>query len=357
MIWEKTRGVDVQVTMFRRSIGRGRLSHAYLFVGPDGVGKKRFARSLAQCLFCERFADAELEACGECSGCRQMLAGTHPDFFLVERPPDKRELPLKLFIGERENRGQEGLCHDLSLRPMAGNRKIAVIDDAHLMTDESTNAILKTLEEPPPASLLILIAANTDDLLPTIRSRCQLVRFAPLPDVDVAALLVELEMVSERQEAEAVASLSNGSLAVAARLVDPAIRELRNLLYKNLADERFNSVAAAGAVIEGIQQLGSETPVHREAATWLLRFTLEFYRRVALVLAGDGSAGPADEARQFAERFQDLGDQGVETVMELFERARLAESHLEQNMPVPLCLEGLFNDLGRIGRAPSSLRG
>ncbi len=92
MIWEKIRAHDQQREMFRRAMRRRRLSHAYLFFGPEGVGKKLFARALAQCLFCSRFDDAELEACGECSACRQMAAGTHSELLEVGCPEGKSEL-------------------------------------------------------------------------------------------------------------------------------------------------------------------------------------------------------------------------------------------------------------------------
>ena len=166
MIWEKIRGHTHQVDMFRRAAGRGRLSHAYLFVGPEGIGKRMFARALAQCLFCDRFDDTQLEACGECPACRQMLAGTHPDFLTVCVPDGKSELPIDLLAGPIDRRGREGLCYDLSLRPMSANRKVAVIDDTDRMNDESANSLLKTLEEPPIDSTLILISTNPDSLLP-----------------------------------------------------------------------------------------------------------------------------------------------------------------------------------------------
>src|SRR5690606_25957369 len=96
-IWNRIRGHEAQVEMFRRSIGRGRLAHAYLFVGPDGIGKRRFARMFAQCLFCERRRAEDLDACGECSSCKQMQAGTHPDYLAVGRPEGKSVVPIELF--------------------------------------------------------------------------------------------------------------------------------------------------------------------------------------------------------------------------------------------------------------------
>ena len=124
--------------------------------------------------------EAALDPCETCPSCTMVLAGTHPDLDVVGKPADKAFLPLELFIGDREHRRQEGLCHNISLKPFMGGRKIAVIDDADFLNAEGANCLLKTLEEPPPQSVLILIGTSPAKQLPTIRSRCQLVRFRPL---------------------------------------------------------------------------------------------------------------------------------------------------------------------------------
>src|SRR5262245_18667903 len=180
MSWDDVIGHSDKIETFRRSAASGRLAHAYAFVGPSGIGKRRFAIELARCLLCDRHRDADLESCGECPSCRLVAARTHPDLILVSPPEGKSILPIKLMIGENETRGKEGLCHDLSLRPMLARRRVAVIDEADWMNDEAANALLKTLEEPPQNSVLILVASTSDGLLPTIRSRCQLVSFQPL---------------------------------------------------------------------------------------------------------------------------------------------------------------------------------
>ena len=105
MIWDSLKGHQHQMEMFRRAIGRNRLAHAYLLIGPSGIGKRYFAKLLAQCLFCPQFSDEELEACGECHACRQMQAGTHPDLLEIGLPDGKRSIPLELLIGDRTENG------------------------------------------------------------------------------------------------------------------------------------------------------------------------------------------------------------------------------------------------------------
>ena len=346
MIWDSIRGHGERVDWFRRTLRRGRLSHAYVFAGPDGIGKRLFAKTLAQCLFCQRHSNEELLACGECSACRQMLVGSHPDLHSVARKPGKSELTIDIILGPTENRLHEGLCYDLSRLPMNADRKIAIIDDAAAMNTEAANAFLKTLEEPQPHALIVLIADNIDSLLPTIRSRCQTVRFDPLSSRDIAELLVQQEMITDPDEAAALAELSGGSLAIAAQLLDPALRALREALYQQLAGD-FDSVVLAETLNSGIEAIGGDAPAQRRNALWLIRFGLEFFRTAALYLSDRPEGAVIPAAVSFARRFDARSPEDFEFVMSLFERMAETEHHIESNVSVPRCVEILCEDLGR----------
>ena len=347
MTWDDIRGHSERVEWLRRAIRRSRLSHAYVFAGPEGIGKRLFARTLAQCLFCQRHEDEELLACGTCSACKRVLAGTHPDLHEVGKKSGKSELTIDVFLGPPENRGREGLCYDLSLLPMAGDRKIAIIDDATAMNDEAANAFLKTLEEPPPKALIVLIAENLDALLPTIRSRCQTIRFAPLSADDLADLMLQLEWVTERSEAAALAELSNGSLAVAAQLLDPALRELRDMLYQELANPEFNPFALTERLTTGLEAIGGDSATVRRNAAWLIRFGLEFFRSTAMNLSDQPSGAVIPAVVSFARRFAARSPEDCEFVIGLFDRVAETEKHIDMNISVPRCLEVLCDDLGR----------
>ena len=335
--------------MFRRAVQRGRTAHAYVFVGPDGVGKRLVARNIAQCMFCERIPDAQLDACGACPPCRQVRAGTHPDLLTVACPEGKRELPIELIAGSAENRGREGLCRDLALRPMSAGRRVAMIDDADKMNEESANALLKTLEEPPPGSILFLISPSLDALLPTIRSRCQPIHFAALTDADLAELLVQLGLETEPATAQRVADLSEGSLATARQLLDPELRKLREAVHEHLSAAEFRSLATAEALIALVEELGSDTAAQRQNAGWLLRFAVSFYRSALQQVAASEDAELSEDTRRFVARCGDRGE-AAERLAALLDRCVLADLHLQQMMPVPLCLEGLCDDLSRIDR-------
>src|SRR6516164_399343 len=148
MSWSEIRGHEHLVEAFRHAAARERLAHAYLFVGPRGVGKHLFAVELARAILCEH-PPALLQACDHCESCLLVSAGTHPDLFTVGRPEEKNEFPIDVM---------QELCRNFALTTARGHGKVAIVDDADDLNEESANCFLKTLEEPPPRSLFILIA-------------------------------------------------------------------------------------------------------------------------------------------------------------------------------------------------------
>lgn len=358
MIWNTLRGHDDAVEMFRRAVRRNRLSHAYLFHGPAGIGKRRFAQLLAQCLLCPQRSDDSLDACGECDNCRKMQAGNHPDYLELHCPEEKSEFPLELIAGGAERRGREGLCYEISLRPVCGGRRIAVIDDADAFNAESANALLKTLEEPPSYSLLILLAEDPGSLLPTIRSRCQWLRFAPLSEEDVAELLIEQGWVGTPAEARSLAALCEGSLSVARQLLRPEIRQLHDAVPRALARPDFHAADTAEEITALIQACG-ETPAQRDAARWMIRFCIDVFRRELLNMAEGRGAGSVSDRSAAPVRNPPVHDTPVrgdaETLGCLIERCVEAEGQIAGNVQLPLCLQALFEDLSRMLRSVGAI--
>lgn len=171
-------------SFLQNAVVQQRLAHALLFAGADGIGKRSMALALAAWMSCEALEaqarSADSDACGTCASCRQIAGGAHPDVLLVQVPQGKKE------IGVDQARHLKRFTQLAALRAAV---KVAIVDDAQQLTLAAQNALLKTLEEPPNHSLLILIASTPDALLSTVRSRCQRVSFAPLGDADVRALL------------------------------------------------------------------------------------------------------------------------------------------------------------------------
>ena len=191
MSWQGIEGHDEIVEKFRRAMSQGRLASTFLFVGLEGIGKRAFALRFAQALLCSQRDETLLDPCGTCPACVQVMAGTHPDLIQISKPPGKSEIPVGAIKGDETYPVDQSLLFNLALRPFHGGRKVAIVDEADDLNVAGANALLKTLEEPPPRSVLILISTSADQQLPTIRSRAQIVRFKPLSSAIVVKLLQE----------------------------------------------------------------------------------------------------------------------------------------------------------------------
>jgi DNA polymerase III subunit delta' len=335
--WHSLRGHDRVVTTLRRSLAQGRFPHAFLFVGPEGIGKHSFALRLAQTLLCERVPEAKLDPCGVCPGCLQVMAGSHPDLLQVGKPEDRQELPIRVI---------RDLCLDLGLKPMSGRRKVAIIDDADALNDEAANAFLKTLEEPPSGSVLILVGTSAEGQLDTILSRCRVVRFDPLPESELAELLTEQKIVETPVEAARLAKLAEGSVARARGLADPALTEFRRELFLDLAAPRgFDAPALARRIDAFIGTAGKEASAKRVRARLVFGELLRLFRATFRVGAGLEASTPdpgdASAAASLAERLD------PEAVLALADRCLEAEYHVRRNLYLPLILDDLMHDLGR----------
>ncbi|MDC0934869.1 AAA family ATPase [Pirellulales bacterium] len=333
-MWQGIIGHDAVVERFRTALRCGRLASTYLFVGPEGIGKRSFAERLAAAMLCSAANDVDLEACGACQSCRQFAAGAHPDYDAVALPPGRRSLPIELFIGDRDHRNQEGLCHNLSLRPQLGSRRAALIDDADWLTTESANCLLKTLEEPPPGVLLILIGTSRSRQLPTILSRSQVVRFAPPDPESAAELILTQGIVTDRDEAVRLAREADGSLSRAAALADPELRELGERLRRQFDSGRIDAARTARDVNEVIQAAGKEAEPRRQRFRQVLALSAAAYR-VAL--------------RSYAEQGLDSDHSRVGAVIESLDRCLAAEEQLNRNANQATLLESWLNDLARLG--------
>jgi DNA polymerase III subunit delta' len=229
-----------------------RPSHAYLFAGPRGIGKSIVARGVAHNLLCERSAGAAFccnpadcparaaapssgrgrggtaaaaPRCDCCAACVQIALGVHPDFVYVARQPNRSDL---LIDQVRE------LIDRLGVRPSRAPRRIAIVDDAETLNLPAQNALLKTLEEPPGYTLMILVTSSERALLDTVRSRLRPVRFGPLSAAEIAGVLVSRAKL-EPERAKAIAPLAHGSLARALALAqgdEPPVKELIDALSR-----------------------------------------------------------------------------------------------------------------------------
>ena len=190
------RGQVKAKTLLGRALGTQRMSHAYLFRGPDGVGKKKFALALTAAVNCRNRAG--MDACGICSSCKKFRAGSHPDFTSIH--PEKGVIKIEKI---------RALGQGLSYPPYEAQVRGVVIEDVQTMRREAANSLLKTLEEPPPGNLIVLTAESSQEILPTLISRCQVIPFTSLSIEDTTAILCTREILHD--EALLLARLAEGS--------------------------------------------------------------------------------------------------------------------------------------------------
>jgi DNA polymerase-3 subunit delta' len=330
MAWQGIEGHDEQVTAFRQALAKGRLAHAYLFAGPPGIGKRLFARALAKSLFCESRPEADLDPCGECPACRQSDAATHPDLIAVARPPDKTDLPIELI--------RDQVIRGLSFKPDRGRYKVAIVDDADDMNQYTANCLLKTLEEPPARSLLVLVCTQPVRQLATILSRCQLIRFRPLPRALVADLLARSGIAADRSQAEFLAEAGGGSFDRARGLADPAVLSFRNELCQTLADDRHSNVRLGARLVELAEAAGSASVDKRTRAQLLMSLAIEFLRTALRTAAGaDPTAAWSADERQRIEQF--AARHTTDQILQLIDRTMAADYQIERLASLPLVLE------------------
>jgi len=247
------------VRMLRAAVAQDRMPHAYLFVGPRGVGKGLAARELAKLLFCRspRGDDADtLDPCDACDACRRAGRGTHPDLYWFRKETDSNDFRLALVTRRDGPNGTPPwltatVTESVALMPMEAPRTVTVLDDAELLNRQAANALLKTLEEPSPHAVLVLLCADVSRLPGTILSRCQWVRFRPLPEAFVAEK-VRGVLADRAEQADAdgeapppmpseeevafVCRFAGGSIERAVDLVGTGLWDLKRTLLDRLPD-------------------------------------------------------------------------------------------------------------------------
>ena len=236
-MFENLIGNDRIKGILRRFVREKRVPNAVLFAGPDGVGKKHFALEVAKAAVCHEPMDGE--ACGKCHACirvdvftfpksddrdahKQVIFSEHPDVGLVI--PYKRNILVDAI---------RDLEKEANFRPYEAAARFFIIDNAEAMNPSASNALLKTLEEPYPTTHIFLITSRPDSLLPTIRSRCQTLRFAPVAIDEVEKLLLKTHKYSQA-DARLIAAYSQGSVSTALSIDLVQFRSMRDVMLRVL---------------------------------------------------------------------------------------------------------------------------
>lgn len=330
MRWDEIAGQDRAVKALRSALLRDQVHHAYLLAGPAGVGKELLARTFAQAANCEA-QDPAARPCERCESCLGFQRGNFPDVIAVM---PQAELVARGLLGRADLEGApskeirvdevRALAKRLSLMALRGRRKVAIVVPADAMNERAQNTLLKTLEEPPPATTFLLLSAHPDSLLPTIRSRCARVQLGPVPEEALLARLLR-DGIAE-PEARERAARAQGSFSRA--LAEQG--EWRELLLQ---------VEGALAAADERQALEvAEAHGEREAALEVARAVQAWTRDVLVA-----QAGGAPQLRELSDRAREVAAQVPPfALLGQAELCATAVEALEQNGNGRLQLERLL---------------
>ncbi len=318
MGWEKIRGQEKAVTLLRHAIERNRLPHAYLFLGSEGVGKKLTALTLAQVLNC---AEGGTDFCGRCSGCHKVSNALHPDVVLIE-PGDNGSIKI-----EEVRHLQEKIAY----KPFEGRVKVWIIDQAEKLTPQAANCLLKTLEEPPEHSLLILIASQASALLPTVISRCQQVNFARLTASVIKQLLLEQGVAPEVLELGV--ALADGGLS---RVSQEQLEE-----FRACREEALGYLQGQRGAFEDVFVLSDKLAKNKEQIEQLIQLFNLWYRDLLLLKLGLGKDLLVNQDK-FVQLNQQAEGLELPLIQQRLERIQQSFVALQYNANSRLVLENML---------------
>jgi len=377
-MWDRVIDQQRVIDTIQRSLDQERVAHAYLFHGPDGVGKRAVALAMARALECRNGTAVPCEDCTDCRKTRRMV---HPDvhvLFPYPKGTDEEDVAERIQrLGENPyaavdfvrrpslsdpsetsnkqvmyhiQRVQDDLLRPMSFRPSEGPYKVAMITDAELMNESAANGFLKLLEEPPPQTVFLLTSSRPEQLLPTIISRCQRLRFDPIHAESIEAALVDREAM-DLGRASMLARMADGSYS---RALDLA-RSDDLMTSRSLVIDFFRS-AYARKVTQLSDQVNQISSRGREGAKTVLQLMLRWIRDLMLYreMREEAPLINIDQNEAIARFVGNLPDADLETMVELVEQA----IHLtERNVRLSLVLTTLAHRLGQAmhGRAACSL--
>ncbi len=256
MSFSKIIGQQDAVKIMQDALKSGRINHAYLFAGKEGTGKKSLAYEFARAIFCQ---ESRSDSCDQCLSCRKIEHGNHPDLKYINTDEESKVIKIEQI---RE------LQMDLAFKPYESSHKVYIIDNAAAMTLQAANSLLKTLEEPPTYAVIILLATEIEHLLPTVVSRCQLVKLSLIPR-ELIRKYLKREGIKEEQT-RLFSMLAAGSLGRALQLAqDENFFNFR----KNILDFLMNlpdtgTVEIFKQVDEMVKALDENYPLFDLLSSW-----------------------------------------------------------------------------------------
>jgi DNA polymerase-3 subunit delta' len=319
-------GHEQPISLLQATLCNRRLAHAYVFYGEARIGKLMTAVRLAQALNCEQPSQTEAQdSCGRCRSCLQIAARTHPDYFVIEPDPKAATPQIKI---EQVREIEQQFVY----RPLIGERKICLIDDADRLTIGAANALLKTLEEPPGDSLFILVTSRLHALPITIRSRCQALRFTTPARTQVEAALI-LKRELPPADARFLAVFADGRIgeALTVDVADVRVRQQECLTLV-----KPESLMSSATILSAAESL-AKTDRGEETLTWLTRWIRDL---VIVIVDGDHDQilhlDHVTDLRRYAQRAD------IDALLTLLNDIERTEQQATRHLNVQMALETTF---------------
>ena len=304
------------------AVENNRVSHAYILNGERGSGKKMLANLFAMTLLCET---GDNEPCGKCHSCKQAESGNHPDIIRVTH-----EKPNSISVDDIRTQ----VNNTVDIKPYQGPYKVYIIPQADMMTPQAQNAILKTIEEPPSYAVFLLLTENAETLLPTINSRCVMLKLRNIKDTLIKKYLMENLEIPD-YKADMCTAFAQGNMGRAIMLANSdhfnEIREEAVQLLKHISEMELNEIVAA---VKNIS-------VYKLEITDYLDIIMIWYRDVILYKATKeiDKVVFKDQLQSIKEQARKSSYEGIELILESLEKAK---ARLKANVNFDLVMELLF---------------
>ena len=320
-------GQEMAIRHLKGAIGSGKVAHAYIFDGEKGMGKKTLSSVFVKALQCEEPLEnrENTEPCGKCHSCIMADSGSHPDIITVTH-----EKPNSIGVDEI----REQVVNDVMIRPYSGGRKVYIIPDAHLMTVQAQNSLLKTLEGPPGYAVIILLPDNKDMLLPTLISRSVCLPMRAVKNEEIAKFLMEKKGIPA-YETETLVSFAQGNLGKAELLSESEdFKELWDEVRHLLTGIRKMSDVEVSAAASKAQQ-------RKDQKEDYLSFLLLWFRDVLFLKSGGEEEGVIFKG-EMRELIEASGYYSFERLNDIIEAIKEADSKMESNVNPEYTYELLF---------------
>jgi DNA polymerase III subunit delta' len=341
--FSRIKGQETAIAFLTRVIARGKIPHAFLFTGIEGIGKTAVARAFCRAINC--LAPVDGEGCGNCRPCRQMQSGNFPDLKFLE--PEGQNIKIEQI---------RDLNRDMGFKPVGGAYRVVVINRAELMNQESANSFLKTLEEPPPGNVIILKVKEPLDLLPTIVSRCQKIPFRPLPRSVVKESLME-ETGMDEENASLIAGISDGSLGRAIKISGSGYLEERQSALQNIIQlpgmKKTRAIELAMGYAQDVKKKDQDASGNLDLFE-LIGIWKSWYRDL-IIMKVNGPAGLLINS-DFSRKIKALsGNIATGNLIEGFFLLDRAQIDLIRNPNIGVMMEALFLGLNRLAHSSDEI--